>query len=233
MVSLPYEGERRPRDLSFGRFLIAAVTGNWSRARNEQLAMGESFDITGGVMVPETVSRSVLDYARARTCVIRAGARTVQMTSDRMQIPRVSDDPTIEGDLAALTSGDGTNSAKLCLPAPPDIAEMSRYVTSNCPNANIFIGDVTQMLFGVRGGPRGVVAGRAVIGGRRPKRSTCSRTRLGRPRSWRCSKQDLRVGRKNNASSKAKTTWDWASIKLRRGPAGTGMPRWLCWPIAS
>ena len=37
---------------------------------------------------------------------------------------------------------------------PPDVAELSRHVTSNCPTANIFMGDFTQMLIGLRGGPR-------------------------------------------------------------------------------
>ena len=273
LVDLPRDGAAAdPHNLSLGRFLLGAVTGNWKRAEAERLAMSESVDVTGGVTVPIEIAAGVLDYARAKSVVIQAGARTVPMESDRMLIARVKADPTmqvkgeneaftereinfdsvgftahtigcmvamsrelaedavnmsdiieqtiaralaaeldrlalvgtgsseptgllnfagigstgsvgaiawedlltaltaietanhtptawivsptIKGDLAALTSGDGTNSAKLWLPAPPDVAALNRFVTSNCPNANIFMGDFTQMLFAVRGGPR-------------------------------------------------------------------------------
>lgn len=58
--------------------------------------------------------------------------------------------PTIKNDLSALTSGDGTNSAKLWLPPPPDIAALSRHISTNCPTANVFLGDFSQMAIGLR-----------------------------------------------------------------------------------
>ncbi len=61
--------------------------------------------------------------------------------------------PTIKNDLALLTSGDGTNAAKMWLPAPPDVAALSRYVTSSCPDTKIFAGDFSQLVFGLRQDP--------------------------------------------------------------------------------
>ena len=58
--------------------------------------------------------------------------------------------PTIGGDLDILTSGDGTNSAKLWLGAPPSLANVPRFTTGNCPTANLFVGDWSQFVFAVR-----------------------------------------------------------------------------------
>lgn len=60
--------------------------------------------------------------------------------------------PTIAGDLAALTSGDGTNSAKLWLGPPPNVAPLSQFITSSCPDDKIFVGDFTQFVFALRSG---------------------------------------------------------------------------------
>ena len=58
--------------------------------------------------------------------------------------------PTIAGDLDALTSGDGSTSAKLWLPAPPPVAPLTRFITSNMPDTDIAIGDFTQLAIGLR-----------------------------------------------------------------------------------
>ena len=58
--------------------------------------------------------------------------------------------PTIAGDLALLTSGDGTNSAKLWLKPPANVATLTPFTTSSCPDANIAVGDFTKVAFGVR-----------------------------------------------------------------------------------
>lgn len=61
--------------------------------------------------------------------------------------------PTIAGDLDAITSGDGTNSAKLWLGPPPPVEPLTRYVTSNVPDTTIIIGDFTQLVIGLRQQP--------------------------------------------------------------------------------
>jgi HK97 family phage major capsid protein len=58
--------------------------------------------------------------------------------------------PTINGDLALLTSGDGSNAAKLWLPPPSIVAPLTPLVTATCPNTTIVVGDFTQFVYAVR-----------------------------------------------------------------------------------
>ena len=58
--------------------------------------------------------------------------------------------PTIAGDLAVLTSGDGVNSAKSWLGPPPNVEPLDQLVTTNCPDANIIIGQWDNLVFGLR-----------------------------------------------------------------------------------
>ena len=58
--------------------------------------------------------------------------------------------PTIAGDLDIITSGDGTNSAKLWLGAPPSVAGLQRLETTNATTALLFVGDFTKLLIGLR-----------------------------------------------------------------------------------
>lgn len=58
--------------------------------------------------------------------------------------------PTIAGDLDLITSGDGTNAAKMWLGPPPSLTQVPRYSSTNCPNANLFVGDWTQMAIALR-----------------------------------------------------------------------------------
>jgi HK97 family phage major capsid protein len=60
--------------------------------------------------------------------------------------------PEIAGDLAILTSGDGTNSAKLWLPPPPTVAPLTSLPTTSISNASIIVGDFTKAVWGVRHG---------------------------------------------------------------------------------
>jgi HK97 family phage major capsid protein len=61
--------------------------------------------------------------------------------------------PTIAGDLEILTSGDGTNSAKLWLGPPPGVAELAKFTTTNVTTANLIVGDFSKMLIGLRQRP--------------------------------------------------------------------------------
>ena len=58
--------------------------------------------------------------------------------------------PNIGGDLDLITSGDGTNAAKLWLGPPPSLNRVPRFTTKNCPDANLFIGDWSQLVIGIR-----------------------------------------------------------------------------------
>ena len=58
--------------------------------------------------------------------------------------------PTIAGDLDLITSGDGVNAAKMWLGPPPSLNGVRRYTSMNCPDANLFIGDWSQLALGIR-----------------------------------------------------------------------------------
>ena len=58
--------------------------------------------------------------------------------------------PTIRGDLATLTSGDGTNAARMWLPAPATVQPLTALTTTACPDENAFVGDWSQAVFAVR-----------------------------------------------------------------------------------
>jgi len=58
--------------------------------------------------------------------------------------------PTIYSDLTMLTTGDGTNAAKGWLPAPPLVAPLTPYMTTNITTGDVLIGDFTQALMAVR-----------------------------------------------------------------------------------
>lgn len=58
--------------------------------------------------------------------------------------------PSIASDLATLTSGDGTNSAELWQTAPPSVAPLTQLRTTNCPSANIALGDFSYLGIGLR-----------------------------------------------------------------------------------
>lgn len=60
--------------------------------------------------------------------------------------------PTIAGDLAALTSGDGTNSAKLWLGPPPNVAPLTQMQTTNIATDSIVVGDFSQFVWAIRQG---------------------------------------------------------------------------------
>lgn len=103
-------------DLSFGRFVKAAVTGDWTGAQGEHEAMkmsaslGEGSGITGGYMVPSPLSARVLDLVRAKMVLNKAGCQTVVMGSKTLEIAALLSDvvPTWRAENVAITEGDPT-----------------------------------------------------------------------------------------------------------------------------
>ena len=254
------------RSLSLGKLIVGMATGNWRNAADEKLAMAEGQNSTGGFLFGDSFSRTVIDFARNRSAVIKAGGRTVTWeNSDRLVMARVAADPvfevkeenaelternltfeqigftahkigclismsrelasdapnaaeivqetlgralateldrialvgvqpngllnytgiestdsvgailwedihnaaitvqnnnfdptayicspTIGGDLDIICGGDGTNASKVWLGPPPSLNNIPRYTTKNCPDANLFVGDWTQFVFGLR-----------------------------------------------------------------------------------
>lgn len=94
--------------LTLGRYLRSMVLG----ARNdvERRALTEGTDSAGGYTVPEILSAQLIDLLRARTIAIRAGARTVPLTSDFNSVSKVATDPVPawRAEAAAVAESDPT-----------------------------------------------------------------------------------------------------------------------------
>ena len=78
-------------DLTPGALLRAMVLG--AKTEPERRALTEGTDSAGGFTVPDILSAEWIDLMRARTAVIRAGARTVLLTSDTTHVAKVASDP--------------------------------------------------------------------------------------------------------------------------------------------
>ena len=83
-------------DLRAGRYLRGMVTGNWVGAEREhRTALNTGTDAEGAYLVPQAISNQVVDAARNKTCVIKAGARTMNMEAKQVTIARLDTDPTV------------------------------------------------------------------------------------------------------------------------------------------
>ncbi len=78
--------------LTFGALARALVTG--PRTALEQRVLAEGSDSTGGVTVPDVTMADFIDRLRSAVVTIRAGARTVPLTSDKTTVARITTDPT-------------------------------------------------------------------------------------------------------------------------------------------
>jgi HK97 family phage major capsid protein len=93
--------------LSFDRYLRGMATGDWTGADHER-ALAESSIGAGGALVPAPLSARVIDLARNRTVVFRAGAQTVPMTSSTLALARLTSEGTPAWKLenATITAAD-------------------------------------------------------------------------------------------------------------------------------
>lgn len=104
------------RGMNAGQFLRAMVSDN--KTDQERRALAEASDSAGGYTVPDVLSAELIDGARAQSVVIRAGARTVPLTSDKNTIAKVLTDPTPAWRLeaGAVANDDGTFGAVVLTP---------------------------------------------------------------------------------------------------------------------
>jgi HK97 family phage major capsid protein len=86
----PAESDRPP---SFDRWLRGIVSGQWDGAEHER-AMSETTATAGGHLVPSPLSARVIDLARNRMQVMRAGAVTVPMTAQTLKLARLTGEGT-------------------------------------------------------------------------------------------------------------------------------------------
>lgn len=95
---------------SFGRFFQAIATKDWSMASLERKALGEGTGSAGGYLVPEQYLAEVKDRITAQAIVRRAGATVYPMSTDTLNVPKVSGGATAYwvGENAQITSSDET-----------------------------------------------------------------------------------------------------------------------------
>ncbi len=79
------------RGLSVGQYLRSMVLGG--KTDVERRALSEGSDSAGGYTVPDILSATLIDLARANSVVMRAGAQTVPLTSDSNNWARLLTDP--------------------------------------------------------------------------------------------------------------------------------------------
>lgn len=79
--------------LSLGRYMRGAITGDWTGSDKEMAEFRALTTATGGIMIPEVLSRQVIDLARNQSILFQSGVPLVPMTSNNMTISRVKTDP--------------------------------------------------------------------------------------------------------------------------------------------
>jgi len=79
------------RGLSVGQYLRSMIVGGKTEAERRALSAGS--DSAGGFTVPDILSATLIDLARAQSVVMRAGAQTVPLTSDTNNMAKLLTDP--------------------------------------------------------------------------------------------------------------------------------------------
>lgn len=88
------QGNSDETPLSMGRTVRGMVIGDWSGAEAERRSMSESTGGVGGWLVSPGLSGQIIDLARNKTAVIRAGARTLPMEAPEVTLAKVTAGPT-------------------------------------------------------------------------------------------------------------------------------------------
>jgi len=94
--------------LTLGSYFRSMISG--CQNEQEQRALSEGTNNAGGFTVPDILSASMIDKLRAQSVAIRAGCRTIPMSSDNLSIAKVSADPSpaFRNEAAAIAETDPT-----------------------------------------------------------------------------------------------------------------------------
>ena len=118
----PLAAQRDHKPFNLARVAAAAWSGNWTLCQPELQVMAQQHGMTGasgGFLIPEFVSREIIDLARAQSRAIAAGVRTMQMPEPVVKFAKVLNDPTVTWrpelypiPQSAITFGEFTMEAK-------------------------------------------------------------------------------------------------------------------------
>jgi len=98
-------------DFSVGKILRAKILGDLKGLNDfEQKAIGEGIGAGGGFLLTEDVAARMIDLARNKSCVMEAGALTIQMASPELRLVKLTGDPTAYwvAEHAAISESDWT-----------------------------------------------------------------------------------------------------------------------------
>lgn len=129
---------RNEDPLSLGKVVRAAIVGDWKGAEAEQRAMSGMNNALGGFLVPDPLSASVIDLARAQSVLIRAGAQTVAMDSATLALARITTDPVFShhAENATIAEDDVEfDRVNLVAYTIAVIVRISRELASDAPNS--------------------------------------------------------------------------------------------------
>ncbi|CAN1529516.1 COG4653 Predicted phage phi-C31 gp36 major capsid-like protein [Caulobacteraceae bacterium] len=113
------------RGLTTGAMIRAVAFG--AKTEQERRALSEGTDSAGGFSVPTILSAQIIDRLRAQSVLIRAGARTVPLSSDQNVIAKLTADPTPawRAESAAIAVSDPTFGAVSL--APKSLAVLVKF----------------------------------------------------------------------------------------------------------
>lgn len=112
-------------EISPGAMLRAMAFG--SKTDAERRALSEGTDSAGGYTVPTVLSAALIDRLRRQSVLVRAGARTVPLTSDSNVIAKLTADPTPawRAEAGAVAASDPTFGAVTL--APKSLAVLVKF----------------------------------------------------------------------------------------------------------
>jgi HK97 family phage major capsid protein len=131
------------RGLTTGGLLKAMVLGPKTEAERRALSGGS--DSAGGFTVPDVLSSSMIDRMRRQSVVIRAGARTIPLTSDVNNIAKVLTDPVPawRAENAEITNSDATFGRVQMLPKSLAVlCRVSRELLEDSLNIDTVLPDI-------------------------------------------------------------------------------------------
>lgn len=124
--------------VTFGGLVKAAVLGEGSDVERKAL----SVNADGTFLVPDPLSAEVIDYARARTRTLQAGATLVPMRRNKKLIGRVDNDPTVNWhqESGAITANDpAIGGLELEAKTLPALVRVSRELLEDSDNVDVMI----------------------------------------------------------------------------------------------
>lgn len=83
-------------NLSLGKYLRGAITGNWSNASKEREEFRSLSTATSNVLIPKVLSSQVIDTARNQSILFQSGVPMLPMDTNNLTISKVKQDPDFE-----------------------------------------------------------------------------------------------------------------------------------------